>query len=526
MSKNIHVQNITITIPGKTLIHNSNLSLTYGSKYGLIGVNGSGKTTLLKHIYKKELSIPPNFPVYYVGQEDEKVDNNKTVYQVVLEANKDKYELVSRLNELEEILDTSEDEKVLDEYNKITEKLDQLQYYKDEAMIRKILYGLGFPQEQQNALYYDQSGGYKMRVLLCKGLYMNPMLLLLDEVVNHLDLSSVIFLVDYLTHKWKNTILMVSHDTNFLNEICTHIIHLDNQQLNYHVGNYDNFLKTQAQEQATKEKEWKVIENKIKEMKRASTKKEIVDEFYEKNKDKEPPKPYKVNIRFNQTNKLNNPLIELSHVTFGYSNDKILFDDLKFTLCNGDKYVLAGKNGVGKTTLLKLLAKRLKPINDHSEIIHNNRLKFGVYEQEFNEIEANLQLTPVEYLKTIDTNLNEFQARKLLGIICLDSTNHMKQMALLSGGEKAKVQMVAISVNKPHVLLLDEPTNHFDVQNIDSIIQAIKEYTGAMVIITHNIAFIEETGCKILLLENQKLIELDFNEYYDKILGDIENFSL
>ena len=276
MSKNIHVQNITITIPGKTLIHNSNLSLTYGSKYGLIGVNGSGKTTLLKHIYKKELSIPPNFPVYYVGQEDEKVDNNKTVYQVVLEANKDKYELVSRLNELEEILDTSEDEKVLDEYNKITEKLDQLQYYKDEAMIRKILYGLGFPQEQQNALYYDQSGGYKMRVLLCKGLYMNPTLLLLDEVVNHLDLSSVIFLVDYLTHKWKNTILMVSHDTNFLNEICTHIIHLDNQQLNYHVGNYDNFLKTQAQEQATKEKEWKVIENKIKEMKRASTKKEIV----------------------------------------------------------------------------------------------------------------------------------------------------------------------------------------------------------------------------------------------------------
>lgn len=526
MSKNIHAQNITVTIPNKTLIQNSNLSLSYGSKYGILGRNGSGKTTLLKHIFKKDFGIPENFPIYYVGQEDEKVESNKTVYQVVLEADKVKFELVNRLNELEELFNSdNESDKLTEEYNQITEKLDQLEYYKDEALIRRILYGLGFERNHQDALYKDQSGGYKMRTSLAKGLFMNPLLLLLDEINNHLDLQAVVFITDYLKNKWKNTLLIVSHDINFLNQLCTHIIHLDNQQLKYHVGNYDNFLKSQAQEQATREKEWRIVENKIKEMKRTSTKKEIVDEFYEKNKDKEPPKPYKVNIRFNQTSELKNSLIEMKHVTFGYS-DKIIFDDLEFDLANNDKYVLVGKNGVGKTTLIKLMSKQLKPNNDDAEILYNNRLKVSYYDQEFREIENNLKLTPVEYLQTIDTNINEFGARKLLGSIGLAGEHHLKPMGLLSGGEKARVQLVAISVIKPHVLLLDEPSNNLDIEAISSLTNAIKEFTGAMIIITHDIALIEETGCKILLLENNELVKMNFDEYYDRILEDIEDFDL
>jgi len=526
MSKNINIQNITVTIPGKTLIHNSNLSLSYGYKYGLLGRNGSGKTTLLKHIYKKEFGIPPDFPVYYVGQEDENVDANKTVYQVVLEADKEKYDLVTRLNELEKTLDTSEDEKVLDEYNLINEKLDQLQYYKDEANIRKILYGLGFSLDHQNAMYHNQSGGYKLRTSLAKGLFMAPTLLVLDEPTNHLDLQSVIYFTHYLKYIWKNTLLIVSHDVNFLNEICTHIIHLDNKQLKYHVGNYDKFIISQEQEKATREKEWKIIENKMKEMRNRSTKKEIVDEFYEKNKDKEPPKPYKVNIRFNKPDELKDPLIHISNMTFGYSKDKLLFDQLNFDLAHGQKYVLVGKNGVGKSTLLKILAHKQKPLNDNAEVYHNSRLKISYYEQEFTEIEANNQLTPVEYLQMIDKTINEFTARKLLGTIYLDGENHMKPMILLSGGQKARVQIVALCINKPHVLLLDEASNHLDIDSIQGLVKAIKEFTGAMIIITHNIALIEETGCKILLLENNKLVEMDFDEYYERILDDIESFSL
>ena len=318
---------------------------------------------------------------------------------------------------------------------------------------------------------------------------------------------------------------MVSHDVNFLNEICTHIIHLDNQQLKYHVGNYDNFVISQAQEQSTREKEWKIIENKMKEMRRISTKKELVDEFYEKNKDKEPPKPYKVNIKFNEPEELKDTLIHISNMTFGYSKDNLLFDNLNFDLASGQKYVLVGKNGVGKSTLLKILARKLKPLNEDAQIYYNGRLRANYYEQEFEEIERSKNLTSVEYLISIDKTINEFTARKLLGTIGLEADNHLKPMVLLSGGQKARVQLIAICINKPHILLLDEPGNNLDIHTIGGLIKAINEFSGAMIIITHSIALIEQTECKVLLLENNELVELDFKEYYDRVLDDIEHFS-
>lgn len=528
MSKNINLADVTVSVTDKTLIHKSKLVLTYGGKYGLIGYNGSGKTTLLKHIYKKELEgIPEDLDIYYVGQEEEKVEANKTIYQVVLEANKEKYDLVCRLNELDKMLEEEEkelDDKLMEEYDAINEKLDQLQYYKDEAIIRKILYGLGIDRDRQDTQYHNLSGGFKMRCSIAKGLYMSPTILLLDEVNNHLDLSSVIWLTDFLKTKWKNTLVIISHDTNFLNEICTHIIHLNNKELHYHTGNYDKFMITMTQELRTREKEWKIIENKVKEMQRKSTKSEIVEEFLKQNEDKKPPKPYKVNIRFNRTSEIKDPLININNLSFGYTVDHLLFERLNFSLSNGDKYVLAGKNGVGKTTFLKLMAKQLTPINEDSEVYYNNRLKVGYYDQEFKDFE-DCSLTPVEYIIQIDNTLNEQKARQLLGTIGLEGEHHLKPIKLLSGGQKARVQLVCLCLSKPHILLLDEPSNHLDIEAINSLIRAIKDFDGALIAITHNIDLINNTGCKVLLLEDNKLNAIDFSEYYDRILEDTGAFD-
>jgi ATPase subunit of ABC transporter with duplicated ATPase domains len=521
----INLSNITVSVPDKLLIHKSNLTLTYGSKYGLIGYNGTGKTTLLKYIYKKELEgIPKDLSIYYVGQEEEKVEQNKTIYQVVLEANKEKYDLVCRLNELDDMMAIKElGDKSMEEYDQINEKLDQLQYYKDEAIIRKILYGLGFEKDKQDTLYTYLSGGFKMRVSIAKGLYMNPTILMLDEIDNHLDLASVIWLTEYLKNKWKNTLLIISHNTNFLNEICTHIINLDNKELHYHTGNYDKFLITKNQELRTKEKEWKIIENKVKDMQRKSTKSEIVEEFLKQNEDKKPPKPYKVNIRFNKTSEIKDPLLNVNNLTFGYDKDHILFTGINFSLCNGDKYVLAGKNGVGKTTFLKLIAKKLVA-DVSSEICYNSRLRLSHYDQEFKDF-VDCNLSPVQYIQQIDKNLNDQQARQLLGTIGLDGEHHLKPIKLLSGGQKARVQLVCLCVLKPHVLLLDEPSNNLDIEAIYSLIKAIKDFDGAMVIITHNIDLINNTECKVLLLEDNKLNTIDFNDYYEQILEEVDAFQ-
>ena len=520
---NIIIENITVGVTNKQLINNSDLRITNQNKYGLIGRNGSGKTTLLRWISDRKFDIPNEIDILYVEQEV-KADKIKTVFQTVIEANKERYVLMKRTITLKKMIDSDKGDKLSDkiyeEYNEAHQKLLQMNAYKDESIVRRILNGLGFTKEEQEQPTANFSGGWRMRISLARALYLKPTLLLLDEPTNHLDLNANIWLTDYLANEWKNTLIVVSHDMGFLNDVCTSMIHLENCRLTYYKGNYDSFRKNYENNLRHLEKEWGKIQRRIKEMKNKSTPKKIVNEFLENNMDKEPPKPYRVRIIFNNVPIIKTPVIQVENLTFGYNDDKILMDNVDLSVDMGDRYAIVGKNGVGKSTLIKLIMGKLKPMK--GTIIIERRARIGYYHQHSSDI-LPLDQTAVEYLHSINSELKEHDIRKYLGSIGLEGKLHTKKMSILSGGQKARVSFASVLAIKPHVLVLDEPTNHLDIETISALIDGINKFNGGVIMITHNIDLIQKTDAILLELKDQELIKMDFDDYYDKVLEEIND---
>lgn len=515
--KNITIPHLTLLYPGTILLDDTNLKIVFGQKYALIGNNGIGKSSLLKHIYENKHLFPD---ISIMNVEQESISSNKSVFNEVLEAN------TYRINLLKQF-DLATD---LENINCITQLLDDIDSDRHDSIVRRILFGLGFNNIDQSRAVSTFSGGFRMRISLAKALYLKPDVLLLDEPNNHLDLDSIIWLTDYLIKTWKNTLVIVSHDKNFINEICTDTIHIESKKLTYYKGNYDKYIQGKKLKELEREKKWKGIQNVVKQMRAKNATKNEINKYLLKNEFYKPQKPYLPNLHFGIPTVVNAPIVTLNNISIGYSNSNPIVSNINLEIGLETKYVIVGKNGSGKTTLFKTIMNQIPVLN--GSIIVSDRARIGYYNQHATDI-LPLDQTPCEYLLdllqrctlsgiVIDKTIDLQTIRKYLGTIGLEGKLHTKPISTLSGGQKSRVLFVSVIITKPHLLLLDEPTNHLDMDTIDGLINSINDYQGSIIVSTHNIDLIKQITCfnntKIIEINNNELIlDIDFNSYCEKI---------
>ncbi|XP_042303274.1 ATP-binding cassette sub-family F member 1 isoform X2 [Sceloporus undulatus] len=532
-ASDIKLEKFSISAHGKELFVNADLYIVAGRRYGLVGPNGKGKTTLLKHIANRALSIPPNIDVLLCEQEV--VADETPAVQAVLKADTKRLKLLEEEKRVQAQLEKGDDT-AAERLEKIYEEIRATGAAAAEAKARRILAGLGFNPEMQNRQTKKFSGGWRMRVSLARALFMEPTLLMLDEPTNHLDLNAVIWLNNYL-QTWKKTLLIVSHDQGFLDDVCTDIIHLDMQKLFYYRGNYMTFKKMYQQKQKELLKQYEKQEKKLKDLKAGgkSTKqaekqtKEALTRKQQKCRKKNPdeeaseapellkrPKEYTVKFTFPDPPPLSPPILGLHGVDFTYEGQKPLFKNLDFGIDMESRICIVGPNGVGKSTLLLLLTGKLTPTR--GEMRKNHRLKIGFFNQQYAD-QLNMQETATEYLQR-NFNLPYQDARKCLGRFGLESHAHTIQICKLSGGQKARVVFAELACREPDVLILDEPTNNLDIESIDALGDAINEYKGAVIVVSHDARLITETNCHLWVVEDQTVnqIDGDFEDYKREVL--------
>lgn len=534
----IKIENFSISAKGKALFTNASLLIANGRRYGLVGPNGHGKTTLLRHIQSRALNIPPNIDVLYCEQEV--IADDTPAIEVVLQADKKRLDLLKEKDQLEADMKKKNKEVDMDRLQDIYDELKAIGADKAEPKARRILAGLGFTREMQGRATKNFSGGWRMRVSLARALFMEPTLLMLDEPTNHLDLNAVIWLDNYL-QAWKKTLLVVSHDQSFLDNVCTDVVHLDQCKLHYYKGNYSMFKKMLVQKRREQLKAYEKQERRIKEMKAAGASKkqaekkskEVLTRKQEKNRNKnkkdedengptellERPQDYIVKFSFPEPPPLQPPILGLYNVTFNYEGHKPLFKTVDFGIDMESRIAIVGPNGVGKSTFLKLMLGELSPTE--GEVRKNHRLKIGRYDQHSGE-HLTAEESPSEYLMRL-FNLPYEKARKALGTFGLASHAHTIKNKDLSGGQKARVAMAELCLSSPDVLILDEPTNNLDIESIDALADAISEYRGGVIIVSHDERLIRETDCNLWVIEEQTINEIDgdFDDYRKELLEQL-----
>lgn len=523
-------ENLNISIGGKPLIINSEFKISLGERIGLLGRNGCGKTTLFNYIAKlkdsrEETNEKIPWSTYEVMQE--LPATNQSITNVVLAAHLERGKLWNRRNDLELIEELSDNE--LDEYNEICEKLDSMKADADLPKAKIILRGLGFLAKELDSPLSTFSGGWKARVALACGLFMEPDLLLLDEPTNHLDLNAVLWLTEFCK-SWKKTLIVITHNGYFAHNVCTSIYHIANKKITSYKCSYNKFLKMKTQTEDKAKRDWEKLDKEVSRLKSAGSikDKKAATELFEK-KTKEgivrPPREYKPKFFFENEGGYapGTSLLDLTDVSFNY-DDKLILKDVNYALYPKARSVLVGANGAGKSTLLKLLIGSIEPKQGDC-----NR-KTGLYVKYFNQHFYNdlpSNLSPIEYVSSQSKKQQIDIVRKLLGASGLEGEAHSRKIETLSGGQKARVYFAGLVISQPDILLLDEPTNHLDMETTEGLLTGIKNFPGAVVIVSHDLEFLEEIGTDVWLVEDQQVKRLGegidgLEIYVDKVMETIE----
>ncbi|CCE78239.1 Piso0_000857 [Millerozyma farinosa CBS 7064] len=527
-SKDIKIDSFDLYVgDGQRILSDASLTLAYGRRYGLVGQNGIGKSTLLKALSRRELNIPKHITILHVEQEIRGDDT--PALQSVLDADvwrksllQEESKINERIKEIEALgddfeKDSTEARKLENEkedlekhLQDVEEKLNDMESDKAESRAASILFGLGFSKESQSTPTKLFSGGWRMRLSLARALFCQPDLLLLDEPSNMLDVPSITFLANYL-QSYKSTVLVVSHDRAFLNDVATDIIHQHSERLDYYRGaNFDSFYSTREERIKNQRREY---ENQMAYRKHLQT---FIDKFrynaakaaeaqsrikkLEKLPVLEPPEDDKVvTFRFPEPDKLSPPILQIQNVTFGYSPDKILFKNVELDVQLDSRIAFCGGNGTGKTTLLKLLMGQLKPTEGF--ISSNGRLRIGYFAQ--HHVDAmDLSTSAVSWLSKTYPGKTDEEYRRHLGSFGITGPLGLQKMQLLSGGQKSRVAFAALCMNQPHILILDEPSNHLDTQGLDALAEALNNFKGGILMVSHDVTIIDKVCNEIWVSED------------------------
>ena len=488
----------------KVLFEKASFKVHRGNRVGVTGSNGCGKSSLFALILNQihsdagDLFIPEKTIIAHVAQETPATD--KSAIEYVLDGDVE-------LRKIQQKLQIAETEDNGNEQAKWHSRLEEIDAYTAESRASKLLLGLSFKTEQLHDAVNNFSGGWRMRLNLAQALMCRSDLLLLDEPTNHLDLDAVIWLEQWLL-SYAGTILLISHDRDFLDKVTNHIVHIEQQAVHLYTGNYSEFEKLRAEKLALQQSQYDKqqrevahIENFIRRFKAKASKAKQAQGRVKALERMEMISAAHIDSPFNfcffKPEKLPHPLMRLDGISLGYGDVQII-NNASMSILPGDRLALLGHNGAGKSTLIKCLAGELKPQQGEHE--QSSELKIGYFAQHQLE-QLDLEASALLHLQRLDEKLSEQQIRNYLGGFNFHGDRVLEAVAPFSGGEKARLVLALLIFQKPNLLLLDEPTNHLDLEMRHALAMALQEYEGAMVLVSHDRHLLRSVTDQFLLVD-------------------------
>ncbi|UZR94915.1 ABC-F family ATP-binding cassette domain-containing protein [Chondrinema litorale] len=529
----LDIQNLSFHYGSRALYDEASLHIKPKNRIGLIGLNGTGKTTLLKLINGDltpdggSISKSNECTIGFLNQDQLSYQSDDSILNVALQGFEQQLAIQKQIDKVLHKMETAYEEKLVDKLAHLQERFAVLDGYSIHSKAEEILEGLGFKTEELNQPLRTFSGGWRMRVMLAKLLLQKPSVLMLDEPTNHLDLPSIQWLESYLFN-YEGAVIIVSHDREFLDRAVNMIVEVSDANLNVYSGNYTFYLeekelRNEIQRNAFKNQQQKIkqterfierfrskatkarqVQSKVKMLDKIDKIGDVVDEKVD------------MNIRFTFSQQPGKFIISLKDVAKSYG-DKEVIKDTHITLERGDKIGFVGANGKGKSTILRIIAGT----EDHE----------GVREPGYNVIKSfyaqhqleslNVENEILQELKEAGSEKTEMELRGILGCFLFTGDDVFKKIKVLSGGEKSRVALAKTLISQANFLLLDEPTNHLDILSVNILIQALQNYTGSYLIVSHDRHFIANTANKIWYIEDQVVKEYpgdfyEFNKWFEK----------
>ncbi|KAJ1087433.1 hypothetical protein NDU88_000605 [Pleurodeles waltl] len=521
-SYDVRIENFDVSFGERVLLTGADMNLAAGRRYGLVGRNGLGKTTLLKMMASRSLRVPSHISILHVEQEV--AGDDTPALQSVLECDTVRENLLKEEKELNARINAGKN--LGNESVRLTEiyaKLEEIEADKAPARASVILAGLGFNPKMQTQQTKEFSGGWRMRLALARALFAKPDLLLLDEPTNMLDVRAIIWLENYL-QTWQSTILVVSHDRNFLNAVATDIIHLHSQRLETYRGDFENFMKIKEERLKSQQREFEaqqqyrdhiqVFIDRFRYNANRAAQVQSKLKLLEKLPELKPiDKESDVVMRFpDGFEKFSPPILQLDEVDFSYGPNQNIFKKLSVSADLDSRICVVGENGAGKSTMLKLLMGDLSP-TEGIRRAHRN-LKIGYFSQHHVD-QLDLNISAVELLARKFPGKSEEEYRNQMGRYGISGELAVRPVASLSGGQKSRVAFAQMTMTSPNFYILDEPTNHLDMETIEALGKGLNTFKGGLILVSHDERFIRLVCRELWVCEKGSVTRIDggFDEY-------------